>query len=65
MHELFAGLVYGKVSQFQLKVREVKRISRVTSGDKSPNMSGRILGSTTKKYLNFVADTGSPVALIP
>ena len=38
---------------------------RVTNGDRSPNMSGRILGSSTNKYLNFVADTGSPVGLIP
>ena len=38
---------------------------RVQNGDSSPNMSGRILGSSTNKYLNFVADTGSPVAFIP
>ena len=62
--ELFAGLEYGRRSQFQKRVSEVKRINRVTSGDKSPNMSGRILGSSTDKYLNFVAETGRPVALI-
>ena len=65
LQELFAGLAYGKVSLFQQKVREVRRICRVSSGDRSPNMRGRILGSATNKYLNFVADTGSPIALIP
>ena len=39
-------------------------MNRVTNGDKCPNMSGRILGSSTNKYLNFVADTGSSVGLI-
>jgi len=43
----------------------VKKVYRVTNGDKSPNMSGRILRSSTNKYLNFVAYTGSPVGLIP
>ena len=65
LSELFAGLEYGKQSQFQKKIREVKKVNRVTNGDKCPNMSGRILGSSTNKYLNFVADTGSPVGLIP
>ena len=65
LQELFAGLAYGKVSLFQQKVREVRRICRVSSGDRSPNMRGRILGSATNKYLNFVAETGSPIALIP
>ena len=65
MSELFAGLEYGKESQFQKRLREVKKVNRVTNGDKCPNMSGRILWSSTNKYLNFVADTGSPVALIP
>ena len=28
-------------------------------------MKGRILGSSCNKHLNFVADTGTPVAIIP
>ena len=56
LFELFAGLQYGKQSQFEKKIQEVKKVFRVTNGDRSPNMSGRILGSSTNKYLNFVAD---------
>ena len=36
LSELFAGLEYGKRSQFQKRVSEVKKINRVTNGDKSP-----------------------------
>ena len=54
-----------KQSQFEKKLQEVKRVCRVTNGDINPNMSGRILGSSTNKYIHFVADTGSPVGLIP
>ena len=28
-------------------------------------MKGRILGCSTNKYLRFIADTGSPVAIVP
>ena len=38
---------------------------RVSGGGKSPNMCGRILGCATNKYLSFIADTGSPIALVP
>ena len=41
LQELFAGLAYGKVSLFQQKVREVRRICRVSSGDRSPNNIGQ------------------------
>ena len=63
--ELFAGLQYGKTSEFEKKVQGVKKVFRVTNGDRSPNMDGRILGSSTNKYINFVADTGSPTGFIP
>ena len=43
LQELFAGLAYGKVSTFQQKVREVRKVCRVSGGGRSPNMSGRIL----------------------
>ena len=65
LHELFAGLAYGKVSTFQQRIREVRKVYRVSGGGRSPNMSGRILGSATNKYLSFIADTGSPIALVP
>ena len=65
LYELFAGLEYGKQSQFEKKMQVVKKVYRVTSGSRDPIMSGRILGCSTNKYIHFIADTGSPVALIP
>ena len=65
LYELFAGLEYGKQSQFEKKMQEVKKVYRVTSGARDPIMRGRILGCSTNKYIHFIADTGSPVALIP
>ena len=62
--ELFAGLKYGKQSEFEKKIKDVKKVFRVQNGNGSPNMKGRILGSSTNKFINFVADTGSPVAFI-
>ena len=56
LQELFAGLAYEKVSLFQHKVRQVRKICKVSSGNRSPNMKGRILGSATNKYINFVAE---------
>ena len=65
VRELFAGFQYGKVSEFERKVQEIKKVFRVTNGDRSPNMGGRILGCSTNKNINFVADTGSPTGVIP
>ena len=38
---------------------------RVSNGARDPVMRGRILGCSTNKYICFVADTGSPVAIVP
>ena len=57
-----ALMQYKKQSQFEKKMQEVYRI---TNGARDPMMSGRILGYSTNKYIHFIADTGSPVALIP
>ena len=34
-------------------------------GPRDPVMKGSILGSSTNKYIRFIADTGSPVAIVP
>ena len=60
--ELFEGLEYNKLSQFQ---RRVLKVCRVNNGIRDPIMKGRILGCSTNKYLRFIADTGSPVAIVP
>ena len=65
LFELFARLEYGKQSQFEKKLQEVKRVYRVNNGGRDPMMSRRILGSSTNKYIHFIVDTGSPVGLIP
>ena len=46
-------------------MQKVMKVCRVTSGARDPIMKGRILGCSTNKYLRFVADTGSLVAIIP
>ena len=38
---------------------------RVSSGARDPIIKGRISGCSTIKYICFVADTGSPVAIVP
>ena len=65
MEELFGGLEYNKLLHFERKVQKLMKVRRVTSGARDPTMKGRILGCSTIKYLRFVADTGSPVAIIP
>ena len=65
IYELFEGLEYGKLSHFQRRVRKVLKVYRVNDGLREPIMKGRILGCSTNKYLRFVADTGSPVAIVP
>ena len=62
---LFDGLSYNKMSHFQRKVHKVMKVFRIHGGQRDPLMKGRILGSSTNKYLNFIADTGSPIAIIP
>ena len=56
---LFDGLSYNKMSHFQRKVHKVMKVFRIHGGQRDPLMKGRILGSSTNKYLNFIADTGS------
>ena len=63
--DLFNGLEYNKMSHFQRKVHKVLKVRRINGGQRDPIMKRRILGCSTNKYLNFVADTGSPVAIIP
>ena len=41
------------------------KVCRVSNGILEPIMKGRILGCSTNKYLRFIADTGSPVAIVP
>ena len=65
MEDLFNGLEYSKLSHFQRKVQKVMKVCRVSSGARDPIMKGRILGFSTNKYLRFVADTGSRVAIVP
>ena len=33
--------------------------------DREPIMKGRVLGCANNKCMNFIADTGSPVAIVP
>ena len=63
--DLIAGLEYNKLSHFQPRVNRVLKVGRVNNVVREPVMKGRILGCATNKYLKFVADTGSPVAIVP
>ena len=46
-------------------IRRIRKISRIKKYKSSPNMKGRIMGNYGNKYETFVADTGSPVSIIP
>ena len=61
---LFDGLDYGR-SAFQERVHRILKVGRINNVKRDPTMKGRILGSSCNKPLNFVADTGTPVAIIP
>ena len=41
------------------------KVRRISNGHRDPIMHGRVMGCSTNKYLRFIADTGSPVAIIP
>ena len=41
------------------------KVGRINNMVREPVMKGRILGCTTNKYIKFMADTGSPVAIVP
>ena len=61
---LFEGLVYS-ISAFQERVRRILKIGQINNVRHNPTMNGRILGNSCNKYLNFIADTGTQVAIIP
>ena len=46
-------------------IRRIWKVSRIKKYKSSPNMKGKILGNNGNKYETFVADTGSPVSIIP
>ena len=52
-------------SAFQERVRRILKIGRINTVRSDPNMKGRILGDSCNKFLNFIADTGTSVAIIP
>ena len=53
------------LSNFQLRVRHVLRVGRIKNMARDPTMYGRILGSSTNKFIRFCADSGTPAAFIP
>ena len=52
-------------SAFQERVRRILKIGRINTVRIDPNMKGRILGDSCKKFLNFIAGTGTSVVIIP
>ena len=62
---LFNGLVYYKFSEFQRRVCRVLKVGRINNVNREPIIKGRVLGCATNKFLSFVADTGTPVAITP
>ena len=61
---LFEGLVYGQ-SAFQERLGRILKIGGINDVRSNLTMKGRILGDSCNKYLNFIVDTGTPVAIIP
>ena len=55
----------GGLSNFQLRVRHVLKVGRIKNMGRDPTMYGRILGSSTNKFIRFCADSGTPAAFIP
>ena len=58
-------MMYSKLSEFQRRVRRVLKVGRINNVDREPIMKGRVLGCANNKCMNFIADTGSPVAIVP
>ena len=54
-----------KPSNFQHRVRHILRVGRIQNMGRDPTMYGRILGSSTNKFIRFCADSGTPAAFIP
>ena len=53
------------LSNFQLRVRHILRVGRIQNMGRDHTMYGRVLGSSTNKYIRFCADSGTPAAFIP
>lgn len=51
-------------SAFEAKVRRIK-VNRISEQAADPAMVGKILGFSGNRNIKFIADTGSPVAIIP
>ena len=61
----FDGMEYSKLSNFQLRVSRVLKVGRINNVAREPFMKGRFLGCATNKCIRFVADTETPVAIVP
>ena len=61
---LFQGLEYGRPT-FQKRVRSILKVGWINNVRRNPTMKGIILGNSCNKYLNFIADTGTLVAINP
>ena len=61
---LFEGLEYGR-SAFLERVRSILKVGWINNVRRNPTMKGIILGNSCNKYLNFIADTGTLVAINP
>ena len=51
-------------SAFDARVRRIK-VNRIAEQAADPSMVGKILGFNGNKNIRFIADTGTPVAIIP
>ena len=58
-------MMYNKLSAFQRRVNRVLKVGRINNVTIEPIMRGRNLGCATNRYIKFVANTGSPVAIVP
>ena len=48
-----------------MRVNRVLKVGHINNVVREPIMKGRVLGCATNKYIKFVADTGSPVVIVP
>ena len=51
-------------SAFDARVRRIK-VNRIAEQAADPSMVGKILGFNGNKNIRFIADTGTPVAIVP
>ena len=59
------GVEYSKLSYLQRRINRGLKVGPINNAVREPVMKGRILCCATNKYIRFVADTGSPVAIVP